>query len=242
MSMEISNVYNDLASAYKSAKGAREVQGADQISEQEKKSSKKSYLERLQDKYSGFDISKGTFSQNQISSAQKGFKGVQISSAYLNKAENNDAEAKKLDEMLSGVEDAQKWLENACARDGLELVSNGFYIDDQGNMGSWSVVRNKKSMFEGLNNQVDKDADRIREQLEKKAKEKKEEEKVEKKKEEEEKAEKAEEKEINNQPVVVVANSTKELLQKAKETLNGDEMSILTPDEKKVGSLLDVSI
>ena len=239
MSMEISNVYNDLASAYKSAKGAKEVQGADQILEQEKKSSKKSHLERLQEKYSGFDISKGTFSQNQILSAKRGCQGVQISSAYLAKAENDEKEAKKLDEMLSGVEDAQRWLENAFAKDGTELISNGYYIDDKGNMGSWSVVRKKDDMFSGLNNQANLNKDRVQEQRDKKAQEKKAEEK---KAEKEEKAEKLEEqRKINNQPTVIVASSNKELLEKANDIL-GDDNKIATNEEKQVGSIVDVSL
>lgn len=117
---------------------------------------KSSLLSQLQDKYSTFGITEGTFSKNQISSQSKGFQGVMISSAYLAKAENNEKTAKELDEMLSGVEAAQKWKENAFKNDGLELISSGYYIDENGQMSSWSVVKKKDSIFDGLSEQSKK--------------------------------------------------------------------------------------
>ena len=108
-------------------------------------------LSQLQDKYSNFDITAGTFSKNQISSSNKGFQGVMISPAYLSKAENDEATAKDLEEMLSGVESAYNWLKNACAKDGLKLVSCGYFIDENGNMGSYSVVEKKNSIFDDSN-------------------------------------------------------------------------------------------
>lgn len=98
------------------------------------------------------------------------FNGVAISPAYLAKAENDEKTAKDLDEMLSGVEPAKKWLRDAFKRDGLELVSCGYYIDENGNMGSWSRVKKKDSMFDGLTKQREKDADRIRKKREKEKK------------------------------------------------------------------------
>lgn len=137
------------------------------------KDKEKSVLDQMQEKYSSIEITSGTFSQSQISTKNKGFQGVMISSAYLTKAENDSQTAKDLDEMLSGVETAYNWLQNAFARDGLELVSCGYYIDDQGNMGSYSVVKKKDSMFDGLQKQTDDMNNRIKESREKKAQEKK---------------------------------------------------------------------
>lgn len=128
---------------------------------------KSSLLDTLQDKYSDFCISEGNFSQNQISSQSKGFQGVTISPEYLAKAQNNEKTAKELDEMLGGVESAQKWLENAFKRDGLELVSCGYYIDENGRMGSWSVVQKKENMFDSLAKQSEESDNRIKEKQEK---------------------------------------------------------------------------
>lgn len=70
-------------------------------------------MEQMKDKYSEFDVTVGNFSQNQVSEKSRGFQGVAVSPAYLAKAENSEKTAKDLDEMLSGVESAQKWLQDA---------------------------------------------------------------------------------------------------------------------------------
>lgn len=197
---------------------------------------KGSYLNQLQDKYSDFDITAGTFSKGQISSKNKGFQGVMVSSAYLAKAENDEKTAKDLDEMLSGVESAQKWLQNAFERDGLELVSCGYFIDDNGNMGSWSVVKKKNSMFDGLAEQSKKTVDRMKE---KKAKEKQK--KALEKKAEERKEEKEQLKASKNE-VVVVASSDKEMVKKAKNALLGENEQIKDKEKRAAGSNFDYSI
>ena len=198
---------------------------------------KGSLLSQLQDKYSTFGITEGTFSKNQISSQSKGFQGVMISSAYLAKAENNEKTAKELDEMLSGVEAAQKWKENAFKNDGLELISSGYYIDENGQMSSWSVVKKKDSIFDGLSEQSKKNADRIKEKQEKTQ---------EQKKADERKAEekKAEEKQVKTSKdnVLVVASSNEELLKKAIDAANGTNERILTKEEKALGNNFDFSI
>lgn len=127
---------------------------------------KDSLQDKLRDKYSNLQITEGTFSQNMVSSG-RGFQGVMISPAYLSKAEKDGETAKKLDEMLSGVESAYKWLKNAFAKDGLELVSCGYYIDENGNMGSYSLVEKKHSMFDVLAKQSEENAERIKEKQEK---------------------------------------------------------------------------
>lgn len=193
---------------------------------------KSSLLSQLQDKYSTFGITEGTFSKNRISSQSKDFQGVMISSAYLAKAENNDKTAKELDEMLSGVEAAQKWKENAFKNDGLELISSGYYIDENGQMSSWSVVKKKDSIFDGLSEQSKKNADRIKEKQEKTQEQKKADEK------------KAEEKQVKTSKdnVFVVASSNEELLKKAIDVANGTNEKILTKEEKALGNNFDFSI
>ncbi len=182
------NTYNN---AYENVYATKQKDEAKETSAAQKRAdteNKSSLLGQLQDKYSNFDIMAGTFSKSQVSSSSRGFQGVMISSAYLSKAENDEATAKDLDEMLSGVESAYNWLKNAFAKDGLELVSCGFYIDENGKMGSYSVVEKKHSMFEGLTEQNEKSADRIKEKQEKAREQKKADEKKAEKKKVEEKA------------------------------------------------------
>lgn len=108
------------------------------------------------------------FSKNQIFSQGRGFQGVAISPAYLAKAGKNEDTAKDLDEMLSGVEKAYNWLKNSIEKDGNKLISCGYYIDENGKMGSYSVVEKKHSMFDSLEVQSEKDAERIKELRKKK--------------------------------------------------------------------------
>lgn len=221
---EVTNYYN----SYKDYGMQTDKTGRDSVSEE--KSGEKSVLEQMQDKYSDFKVAAGDFSQKQASAQRKGFQGVAVSPAYLAKAENDEKTAKDLDQMLSGVESAQKWLRNAFKRDGLELVSCGYYIDENGNMGSWSLVRKKDSIFDGLAEQSEKDTDRIREKREKA----KEQEKVEDKK----------EKQVNSpdKEVFVMASSNRELLEKAKEAAAERDEEMLIKEEKALGQSIDYRI
>lgn len=234
------NTYNN---AYENVYATKQKEETKETSAAQKKTNtenKGSLLSQLQDKYSNFDITAGTFSKNQISSSSKGFQGVMVNSAYLSKAENNEATAKELDEMLSGVESAYNWLKNAFAKDGLELVSCGYFIDENGNMGSYSVVEKKHSMFDGLAEQSEKSADRIKEKQEKTREQKKTEEKKAEKKKEEEKQE--QQVKSSRDKVVVVASSNEELLKKAKDAANGINKKVLTKEEKAIGNNYDYSI
>lgn len=231
------NTYNN---AYENVYATKQKDETKETSAAQKRAdteNKSSLLGQLQDKYSNFDITAGTFSKKQVSSSGRGFQGVMISSAYLSKAESDEATAKDLDEMLSGVESAYNWLKNAFAKDGLELVSCGYYIDENGKMGSYSVVEKKHSMFDGLTEQNEKSADRIKEKQEKAREQKKADEKKAEKKKEEEKQVKS-----SKDKVVVVASSNEELLKKAKEAANGTEEKSLTKEEKALGNNFDYSI
>ncbi len=234
------NTYNN---AYENLYATKQKDEAKETSEAQKRAdteNKSSLLGQLQDKYSNFDITAGTFSKSQVSSSSRGFQGVMISSAYLSKAENDEATAKDLDEMLSGVESAYNWLKNAFAKDGLELVSCGYYIDENGKMGSYSVVEKKHSMFDGLTEQGEKNADRIKEKQEKAWEQKKADEKKAEKKE----AEERQEQRVSSakDKVVVVASSNEELLKKAKDAASGINEKVLTKEEKALGNNFDLSI
>ncbi len=234
------NTYNN---AYENVYATKQKDEAKETSAAQKRAdteNKSSLLGQLQDKYSNFDIMAGTFSKSQVSSSSRGFQGVMISSAYLSKAENDEATAKDLDEMLSGVESAYNWLKNAFAKDGLELVSCGYYIDENGKMGSYSVVEKKHSMFDGLTEQNEKSADRIKEKQEKAREQKKADEKKAEKKE----AEERQEQRVSSakDKAVVVASSNEELLKKAKDAANGTNEKALTKEEKALGNNFDYSI
>ncbi len=229
------NTYNN---AYENMYATKQKEETKETSAAQKKGdteNKGGLLNQLQDKYSNFDITAGTFSKGLVSSSSKGFQGVMISSAYLSKAENDEKTAQDLDEMLSGVESAYNWLKNAFARDGLELVSCGYYIDENGKMGSYSVVEKKHSMFDGLAEQSEKSADRIKEKQEKAREQKKADEK---------KAEEKREQQVkpSKDKVVVVASSNEELLKKAKDAANGTNEKVLTKEEKALGNNFDLSI
>lgn len=234
------NTYNN---AYENVYATKQKEETKETSAAQKKGdteNKGSLLNQLQDKYSNFDITAGTFSKSQVSSSSKGFQGVMISSAYLSKAENDEKTAQDLDEMLSGVESAYNWLKNAFAKDGLELVSCGYYIDENGKMGSYSVVEKKHSMFDGLTEQSEKNADRIKEKQEKAWEQKKADEKKAEKKEAEEKRE--QQVKPSKDKVVVVASSNEELLKKAKDAASGINEKVLTKEEKALGNNFDLSI
>ena len=84
-------------------------------------------------------------------------------------------------------------------------------------MGSWSLVKKKDSIFDGLAKQSEKDTERIRE----KAKEQ----------------EKAEEKKF-----FVTASSNKELIVRAKEALQGTTGKTLTEEERALGRGVDYRV
>ncbi len=234
------NTYNN---AYENVYATKQKEETKETSAAQKKGdteNKGSLLNQLQDKYSNFDITAGTFSKSQVSSLSKGFQGVMISSAYLSKAENDEKTAQDLDEMLSGVESAYNWLKNAFARDGLELVSCGYYIDENGKMGSYSVVEKKHSMFDGLTEQSEKSSNRIKEKQEKAREQKKADEQKTEKKEAEEKRE--QQVKPSKDKVVVVASSNEELLKKAKDAASGINEKVLTKEEKALGNNFDLSI
>ena len=102
-------------------------------------------------------------------------------------------------------------------------------------MGSYSVVEKKHSMFDGLAEQSEKSADRIKEKQEKAREQKKADEK---------KAEEKREQQVkpSKDKVVVVASSNEELLKKAKDAANGANEKVLTREEKVLGNNFDLSI
>ena len=234
------NTYNNAYENMYATKQKGETKEASAAQKKGDTENKGGLLNQLQDKYSNFDITAGTFSKSQVSSSSKGFQGVMISSAYLSKAENDERTAQDLDEMLSGVEPAYDWLKNAFARDGLELVSCGYYIDENGKMGSYSVVEKKHSMFDGLAEQSEKSADRIKEKQEKTRELKKADEKKTEKKETEEKWE--QQVKPSKDKVVVAASSNEELLKKAKDAANGVNEKVLAKEGKALGNNFDLSI
>ena len=114
-------------------------------------------------------------------------------------------------------------------------MGNRFNLDENGKMGSYSVVEKKHGMFDGLAEQSEKSADRIKEKQEKAREQKKADEK---------KAEEKREQQVkpSKDKVVVVASSNEELLKKAKDAANGINGKALTKEEKALGNNFDLSI
>lgn len=65
--------------------------------ETSKTGKEKGTLEKMQEKYSGFDITTGIVTQRSISFSVKGFQGVTINPIFLSKVENDEETAKKSD-------------------------------------------------------------------------------------------------------------------------------------------------
>jgi hypothetical protein len=94
-----------------------------------------SYLDQLKSKFGDLNISSGEYSGGATGS---GTNNLLISPKLLAKAENDPAVAAKLENDISGIPDAEEWLKNQCAAQGMTLVAGGTMIDEDGNMSSWS--------------------------------------------------------------------------------------------------------
>lgn len=77
------NTYNNAYENMYAAKQKEETKETSAVQKKTNTENKGSLLNQLQDKYSDFDITAGTFSKSQVLSSGKGFQGVMISSAYL---------------------------------------------------------------------------------------------------------------------------------------------------------------
>ena len=95
-------------------------------------------------------------------------------------------------------------------------------------------------MFDGLADQCEKNADRIKEKQEKTRELKKADEKKTEKKETEEKWE--QQVKPSKDKVVVAASSNEELLKKAKDAANGANEKVLAKEGKALGNNFDLSI
>jgi len=96
------------------------------------------YFEGLQTKFPDLNLSAGESSGGSTGSGVRG--NVLVSPKLLDKAARDPAVAAQLEKNLSGIPDAEKWIQNQCAARGMELVAGGVSVDEDGNMSSWSVV------------------------------------------------------------------------------------------------------
>ena len=147
MSLEISNRYSSgyYAGMGKSGRGAdaTATQNAENSSPKSSDASEKisatDYYDNLREKYSDLKIKTGIY--NPGTAAGAGLGNVMIHPDYIKKASNDPQTAAELENTLNGIPAAETWLENMCKMNGMELISYGAVIDENGDMSSWSVTR-----------------------------------------------------------------------------------------------------
>lgn len=131
-------------------------------------SSAGSYLEQLKSKFTELNLSAGDYSGGTTGTGVQG--NVLISPKLIEKADNDPAVAAKLEEDLSGVADAEQWLKNQCAAQGMTLDACGIIIDEDGNMSSWSQVTTTSGSDDS--DEVDSEKEDEEKRIEKKRQEK----------------------------------------------------------------------
>ena len=108
-------------------------------SDSDKVSSSGNYYQELCKKFNNLKIALGNGIQN--TSSVSGINNVQISPEYIKKAAADSEIAAELEKNVSEIPGAVNWLKNMCHTSGMELISCGTIIDENGNLSSWSYTR-----------------------------------------------------------------------------------------------------
>lgn len=145
MSNEISNI-NDV-SPYLAKNTTQQTSDVASIansrvsltSDNDKVSSSENYYQELCKKFNNLNIGLGNGIQNTASLS--GINNLQISPEYIKKAAADPEIAAELEKNASEIPSAVKWLKNMCHSSGMELISCGTIIDENGNLSSWSYTR-----------------------------------------------------------------------------------------------------
>jgi hypothetical protein len=138
-------------------------------------SSSASYIDQLKNKFQNLNLSAGDYNGGQSGSGVQG--NVLISPKYLEKAANDPAVAAKLEANLGGVPDAEAWLKNQCAAQGMTLEASGTVVDEDGNWSGWSVTTTANpSSKDGKTDDADDDKKLEEKRAEKRRQQKKDEE------------------------------------------------------------------
>lgn len=105
----------------------------------DKSSSPDSYYQELCKNFDNLNITLGNSIQK--ASSVSGISNVQISPEYIKKASKDPEIAAELEKNVSEIPTAVNWLKNMCQANGMELLSCGTIIDENGNLSSWSYTR-----------------------------------------------------------------------------------------------------
>jgi len=128
MAMEISNNYSSYINSYTNAM------------ENEKKISNTEYLSELNKRHSSLNIMAGGINKNYRSGNYPNKVDVMIAPSILEKMASDPKEAQKYEKMLSDIPMCEKWANSAIkAMTGNEVKYRQVWIDENGNMGSFSI-------------------------------------------------------------------------------------------------------
>ena len=98
------------------------------------------YLNRLNEKHSGLNIIAGSANENYRGGSYPDRVDVMIAPSILKKMASDPQEAQKYERMLSNIPACERWANSAIkAMTGNEVTYRQVWIDDNGNMGSFSI-------------------------------------------------------------------------------------------------------
>lgn len=111
---------------------------------------------------------------NTFSTAKNG-RTLTVNPQLLEKMLNDPETEKKMEELIKGVEAAERWVESYHKATGGTAVFRHSYIDENGNFRSYSYIRKDDKLNEKLREERQKNSEKLIEKTKEKAVEKKEE-------------------------------------------------------------------
>lgn len=98
------------------------------------------YLNRVNEKYSSLNIMAGSMNENYRGGSYPEKVDVMIAPSILKKMSSDPKEAQKYERMLSNIPACERWANSMIkAMTGNEVTYRQVWIDDNGNMGSFSI-------------------------------------------------------------------------------------------------------
>ena len=149
MAMEISNNYSNYASSYTntgdskkktSESGTAKTTESSTAKVEESSTTKEEYLTELNKRPSSLNIMVGGVNRNYRSGNYPDKVDVMIAPSILTKMASDPKEAQKYEKMLSDIPMCEKWANSAIKGiTGNEVKYRQVWIDENGNMGSFSI-------------------------------------------------------------------------------------------------------
>lgn len=142
MAMEISNNYSSYASSYTNTvdNNKKKTTENSTAKAEENSATKEEYLSELNKRYSSLNIMTGGVNKNYNSGNYPNKVDVMIAPSILAKMASDPKEAQKYEKMLSDIPMCEKWANSAIkAMTGNEVKYRQVWIDENGNMGSFSI-------------------------------------------------------------------------------------------------------